>query len=173
MTFTFVDVNLPKLERETIDGVRYYKVKDGEELLRLASITSVTKKPILSLATTILFTRLSYTRGTGSNVRESRRLERVGGVPLTPTGKFARKFGEPGCLNELGCRYFGGNLTFRAEAGRTYYFQVGGMWGESGSLTFYLDLPPPPQVGFEFYQTLISSFPNPVKDSQENDYSAE
>ena len=42
MTFNFVDVDLPKLERETIDGVRYYKVKDGEELLRLASITSVT-----------------------------------------------------------------------------------------------------------------------------------
>ena len=42
MVFNFVDVNLPKLERETIDGVRYYKVKDGDELLRLASITSVT-----------------------------------------------------------------------------------------------------------------------------------
>jgi hypothetical protein len=40
--FNHVDVVLPNLERETIDGVRYYKVPDQEELLRLVSITSVT-----------------------------------------------------------------------------------------------------------------------------------
>jgi genome maintenance exonuclease 1 len=40
--FTHVELNLPKLERETIDGIRYYKVPDAEELLRLVSITSVT-----------------------------------------------------------------------------------------------------------------------------------
>ena len=40
--FNHVDINLPSLERETIDGVRYYKVPDEEELLRLVSITSVT-----------------------------------------------------------------------------------------------------------------------------------
>ena len=40
--FKHIDVNLPKLERETIDGIRYYKVPDDEELLRLVSITSVT-----------------------------------------------------------------------------------------------------------------------------------
>ena len=40
--FNHIDVNLPKLERETIDGVRYYKVPDGEELIKLFSITSVT-----------------------------------------------------------------------------------------------------------------------------------
>ena len=40
--FNHVDIELPKLERETIDGVRYYKVPDDEELLRLVSITSVT-----------------------------------------------------------------------------------------------------------------------------------
>jgi hypothetical protein len=40
--FDHVDVSLPTLERETIDGVRYYKVPDDEELLRLVSITSVT-----------------------------------------------------------------------------------------------------------------------------------
>ena len=40
--FEHVDVSLPTLERETIDGVRYYKVPDDEELLRLVSITSVT-----------------------------------------------------------------------------------------------------------------------------------
>ena len=42
MNFNHVDIDLPKLERETIDGVRYYKVPDGEELIKLFSITSVT-----------------------------------------------------------------------------------------------------------------------------------
>jgi hypothetical protein len=40
--FKRVDIELPKLERETIDGIRYYKVPDEESLLRLVSITSVT-----------------------------------------------------------------------------------------------------------------------------------
>jgi genome maintenance exonuclease 1 len=40
--FNHIDIELPQLERETIDGVRYYKVPDAEELLRLVSITSVT-----------------------------------------------------------------------------------------------------------------------------------
>lgn len=40
--FNHVDLILPQLERETIDGIRYYKVPDEEELLRLVSITSVT-----------------------------------------------------------------------------------------------------------------------------------
>jgi hypothetical protein len=40
--FNHVDIELPKLERETIDGIRYYKVPDLDQLLRLVSITSVT-----------------------------------------------------------------------------------------------------------------------------------
>jgi len=40
--FNHVDLTLPKLERENIDGVRYYRVEDGGELLKLVSITSVT-----------------------------------------------------------------------------------------------------------------------------------
>ena len=40
--FNHIDIELPKLERETIDGVRYYSVPDEEELLRLVSITSIT-----------------------------------------------------------------------------------------------------------------------------------
>ena len=42
MTFNHVDIDLPKLSRETIDGVRYYSVPDEDELLKLVSITSVT-----------------------------------------------------------------------------------------------------------------------------------
>jgi RecB family exonuclease len=40
--FNHVELNLPQLERETIDGVRYYKIPTEEELIRLVSITSVT-----------------------------------------------------------------------------------------------------------------------------------
>ena len=42
MTFNHVDLNLKPLEREHIDGVRYYKVPDEEELIKMVSITSVT-----------------------------------------------------------------------------------------------------------------------------------
>ena len=40
--FTHIDLKLPNLERETIDGVRYYKIPDNGEILKLFSITSVT-----------------------------------------------------------------------------------------------------------------------------------
>ena len=40
--FEHVDLDLPKLSRETIDGVRYYSVPDEDELLKLVYITSVT-----------------------------------------------------------------------------------------------------------------------------------
>ncbi len=40
--FNHIELDLPQLERETIDGVRYYKVPDEDQLLRLVSITSVT-----------------------------------------------------------------------------------------------------------------------------------
>ena len=42
MIFKHVECDLPKLSRETIDGVRYYSVPDADELLKLVSITSVT-----------------------------------------------------------------------------------------------------------------------------------
>ena len=42
MTFNFIETELPKLDRETIDGVRYYKVPHENRLMRFVSITSVT-----------------------------------------------------------------------------------------------------------------------------------
>ena len=42
MNFNHIDIELPQLERETIDGVRYYKVPDDQELIKLVSITSIT-----------------------------------------------------------------------------------------------------------------------------------
>ena len=40
--FNHVDLNLEPLERETIDGVRYYSIPEVDELVKLVSITSVT-----------------------------------------------------------------------------------------------------------------------------------
>jgi genome maintenance exonuclease 1 len=40
--FNHVDLNLAPLEREHIDGVRYYKIPDLEEFVKLVSITSIT-----------------------------------------------------------------------------------------------------------------------------------
>jgi len=40
--FNHVELDLQPLEREHIDGVRYYKIPDEDELLKLVSITSVT-----------------------------------------------------------------------------------------------------------------------------------
>ena len=38
MNFKHVDLNLEPLERETIDGVRYYSIPDVDELVKLVSI---------------------------------------------------------------------------------------------------------------------------------------
>lgn len=40
--FNHIELNLPKLERENIDGVRYYKVPGDDGFKKLISITSVT-----------------------------------------------------------------------------------------------------------------------------------
>ena len=40
--FNHVDLDLKPLEREHIDGVRYYKIPDENELIKMVSITSVT-----------------------------------------------------------------------------------------------------------------------------------
>ena len=42
VTFNHVDVDLPELTRETIDGVRYYTVPTHEGPLKLVSVTSIT-----------------------------------------------------------------------------------------------------------------------------------
>lgn len=39
--FNHIDLLLPSLKRESIDGVRYYTIPEDDELIRLVSITSV------------------------------------------------------------------------------------------------------------------------------------
>jgi PKD repeat protein len=49
-------------------------------------------------------------------------------------------------------------MTFRAEAGVTYYFQVGNLYNQTGGLSFSLDVAPPPQAQFYFYPGDPSTF---------------
>src|SRR6266576_123427 len=51
-------------------------------------------------------------------------------------------------VNEIGCNVFGGNVTFRAQAGTTYHFLVGGLFGQGGSVEWRLEVTPPPQANF-------------------------
>lgn len=53
-------------------------------------------------------------------------------------------------LTPVGCGAFGNRATFRAVANTTYYFQVGGMFGQTGTLEFRLEVTPPPVAGFFF-----------------------
>ncbi len=55
-------------------------------------------------------------------------------------------------LTEVGCRgALWGRLTFRAQAGKTYFFQAGGVYGDGGSLQFNLEATPPPVASFSFW----------------------
>jgi hypothetical protein len=54
-------------------------------------------------------------------------------------------------LTDLGCGgLYGRPLTIHVSAGQTYYFQVGGLFGQSGSLTFNLNVTPQPTAHFYF-----------------------
>src|SRR5881628_845461 len=55
-----------------------------------------------------------------------------------------------GSLVAVSCNAgFGERVTFRAEAGTTYYFQVG-VFGQGGLLEFRLEVAPPPVANFGF-----------------------
>ncbi|PYP18739.1 MAG: hypothetical protein DMD54_04535, partial [Gemmatimonadetes bacterium] len=54
-------------------------------------------------------------------------------------------------LTQVGCGIFGNNVTFRASAGTTYYFQVGGLFGQGGQVEFRLEVTPPPTASFFAY----------------------
>src|SRR5437016_14206653 len=61
-------------------------------------------------------------------------------------------------LTEVGCGVFGNRSTFGARANTTYYFQVGGLFGQTGSLQFHLEVTPPPVANFGFFPFDASTF---------------
>ena len=126
MIFNHVDLNLPQLERETIDGVRYYKVPDNEELIKLVSITSVTshknrqifinwrKKVGDEEADKI--TRLSTSRGTDMHLLVEHHLKNENLPEVQPISDFLFKIAKPD-LNRIN--------NIRALEGSLYSKQLG------------------------------------------------
>src|SRR5438874_7653415 len=55
-------------------------------------------------------------------------------------------------VSEIGCNVSGGNVTFRAQAGTTYHFLAGGLFGLGGSVGFRLEVTPPRQANFGGFQ---------------------
>jgi|RhiMetdeSRZDD1v2_1073273.scaffolds.fasta_scaffold23332_6 PKD repeat protein len=53
-------------------------------------------------------------------------------------------------LSQVGCRSFGSLLTMHVDAGTTYHFQAGGMFGGRGTLQFSLDVTPAPVANMSF-----------------------
>ena len=66
-----------------------------------------------------------------------------------PTTAFAAYTGDAlGSLTELGCRTQYGRLTLAVQAGQTYSFYVGGLFGVRGNVAFQLDVAPNPNASF-------------------------
>jgi hypothetical protein len=61
-------------------------------------------------------------------------------------------------LTDLGCGVFGGSPTFRAQAGTTYHFLVGGLFGQGAPVEFRLEVTPPPQANFGTFPSDPSMF---------------
>ncbi len=60
-------------------------------------------------------------------------------------------------LSEAGCGVWD-PVTFSAVAGETYYFQVSGLYWETGQFQFQLDVPPPPIADFWFWPDPPSTY---------------
>ena len=108
--FNHVDIGLPQLDRETIDGVRYYKVPDDEELLRLVSITSVTshfnKEIFVKWRKKVgdeeadRITKKATSRGTDMHILVEHHLKNEGLPNVQPISDFLFKISKPD-LNKI------------------------------------------------------------------------
>jgi PKD domain len=65
--------------------------------------------------------------------------------------------GSPGNLTEVGCWNFGHPITFHADAGTTYYFQLAGIYGIM-SVRLGLQVTPPPVASIGMFISDPSSF---------------
>ena len=103
--FNHVDLDLPALSRETIDGVRYYQVPDAEELLRLVSITSVTShknraffakwRKKVGEETADRITRQATSRGTDMHTLTECYLKNEGLPKVQPLSDYLFKIAKP------------------------------------------------------------------------------
>jgi hypothetical protein len=103
--FNHVDIELPQLQRETIDGVRYYSVPDEEEFLRLVSITSVTshynKEIFINWRKKVgdekadRITKAATSRGTDMHTLVEHHLKNEGLPKVQPISDFLFKIAKP------------------------------------------------------------------------------
>jgi genome maintenance exonuclease 1 len=108
--FTHIDLNLPNLQRETIDGVRYYKVPDDGELLKLVSITSVTShknrqffadwRKKIGEEKADKITRQATSRGTDMHTLTEHHLKNLDLPSVQPLSEFLFKIAKPD-LNKI------------------------------------------------------------------------
>ena len=65
-----------------------------------------------------------------------------------------------GDLNFMGCAYFSNSPSLFLEAGQTYYFQAGSIFGEVGNIQVNVEefTPEPPQGGFGYFPSDPSPF---------------
>ena len=111
--FTHIDINLPKLERETIDGIRYYTIPEEDKPIKLVSITSVTshknrqffadwrKKVGEKQADKI--TKQATSRGTDMHTLVENYLYNKDLPPVQPLSDFLFKIAKPelNCINNI------------------------------------------------------------------------
>ena len=103
--FNHVDLDLPALSRETIDGVRYYSVPDADELLKLVSITSVTShknraffakwRKKVGEETADRITRQATSRGTDMHTLTECYLKNEGLPEVQPLSDYLFKIAKP------------------------------------------------------------------------------
>lgn len=113
--FKHIDINLPKLERTTIDGVRYYEVPDEDQLLKLVSITSVTShknrqffmdwRKKVGEETADKITKQATSRGTDMHTLVENYLYNRALPPVQPLSEFLFKIskGELSKINNIHC----------------------------------------------------------------------
>ena len=99
--FDFVNLDLPKLERETVEGVRYYSVPDEDELLKLVSITSITShynkeiftnwRKRVGNETADRITKAATSRGTDMHTLTENYLKNAELPPVQPMAEFLFK----------------------------------------------------------------------------------
>ena len=99
--FDFVNLDLPKLERETVEGVRYYSVPDENELLKLVSITSITShynkeiftnwRKRVGNETADRITKAATSRGTDMHTLTENYLKNAELPPVQPMAEFLFK----------------------------------------------------------------------------------
>jgi len=159
--FNHIDVTLPELERETIDGVRYYKVPDEEEFLRLVSITSVTshknrqffanwrKKVGEEKADKI--TRQATSRGTDMHTLVEHLLKNEDLPDVQPLSQFLFKIAKPD-LNRINNVYaLEGSLYSKVLGIAGTVDCIGEFDGELAIIDFKTSKKPKPRAWIEHY----------------------